>query len=122
MLVQTVAKRIYHFVFEQKELPKWIILLNNVSLSGILCWPVMIFGSIFLFDDHSYAGNMYILAILLATYPFLLILITFISYAIFKLSKTISAIFPLAVIGFYLLIIIRFLFPATRLIPGYNIL
>ena len=104
----------YNYVFKQHELPSWIIRLNLGSLAGILAWPFVFFGSIFMFDNPPDGEPVELYFILLNCYPFLLILMTFCSYKLFKFNRIISALLPAISLGFYLFLLIKIL-PQTTL-------
>jgi len=106
-------KNVYHYVFYQRDLPNWIVNLNYGSLMGIIAWPLIFFASIFLFDSHN-THQAYREFFLLNLYPFILILITFISYKVFKFNRIIAAILPLSVIGFYIVIVAKYVLPAIK--------
>ena len=106
----------YNYVFKQNELPSWIIYLNLGSLAGILAWPLVFFGSIFMFDNPPDGEPVDLYFILINSYPFLLILMTFCSYKLFTVSRIISALLPVTSLLFYLFLIIKIL-PQTTLFP-----
>jgi len=101
----------YNYIFLQKDLPKWIIYLNYGSLLGILPWPLVAFGSIFMFDNPKNINTTYLEVGLIVCYPILLMLITFISFRIFKFSRLIAAFLPISILLFYLFLIIKYLLP-----------
>ena len=104
----------YNYVFKQDQLPPWIIYLNLGSLAGILAWPLVSFGSLFMFDNPGDDVPVYLYFILINCYPFLLILMTFCSYKLFKVNRVISALLPAASLLFYLFLFIKIL-PQTTL-------
>ena len=106
----------YNYVFKQNELPSWIIYLNLGSLLGILAWPLVFFGSMFMFDNPRDEDRTFLYFILLNCYPFLLILMTFCSYKLFRMNRIISALLPATSLVFYLILFIKIL-PLTTLFP-----
>jgi len=104
----TRLRSFYYYIFQQQNLPTWIVYLNYASLIGIFAWPIVTFMSIFLSDSPSsnFTGFDYLLIV---SYPIGLILVTFVSFKIFKLNKAISASLPIVVVIFYLFLIIKFL-------------
>jgi len=113
-MIRSKLDRFYNYVFKQGELPSWIIYLNLGSLAGILAWPLVFFGSMFMFDNPSDEENTFSHFILLNCYPLLLILITFCSYKLFKVNRIISVLLPAISIVFYLFLLVKIL-PQTTL-------
>jgi len=105
------ARSFYNFIFQQKNLPSWIVYLNYGSLAGIFAWPFVVFGSIFMFDNPKNINETYLEVFLVDSYPVLLILITFLSFKLFRLSRVVAAILPTAVLIFHAYFIIEFLLP-----------
>ena len=106
----------YNYVFKQNELPSWIIYLNLGSLAGILAWPLVFFGSIFMFDNPQDGEPVDLYFTLINCYPFFLMLMTFSSYRLFKVSRIISALLPISSILSYLFLFVKIL-PMTSLFP-----
>ncbi|MDP4217561.1 MAG: hypothetical protein Q8927_15275 [Bacteroidota bacterium] len=102
---------IFNYIFKNEELPRWIVLLNYACLSGIFIWPIIVFASVFMFDNPSDENKTYVQVILIDSYPLLLMLITFVSFKIFRLSKLISAMLPSIVILAYVYIFFRHVLP-----------
>jgi len=113
-MIKSGLDSFYNYVFKQNELPSWIIYLNLGSLAGILAWPLVFFGSMFMFDNPHDGDDTFLHFILLNCYPLLLILITFCSYKLFKASRIISALLPILPLVFYLFLFIKIL-PQTTL-------
>ena len=102
-------KSFYYYIFQQHNLPVWIVYLNYGSLIGIIGWPLIAFLAIFLSDSPAshFTGLDYLFII---SYPIGLILITFVSFKIFTFNKFVSASLPVAVIICYLFILYKFFF------------
>jgi hypothetical protein len=99
----------YNYVFKQDKLPSWIIYLNLGSLLGILAWPVVFFGSMVMHYPQDENPN-FLYFILLNCYPFLLIIMTFCSYKLFRMNRIVSALLPVTSLVFYLILFIKILF------------
>ena len=69
--------RWFNYIFKNTELPLWLRRLNYISLAGVVAWPLIAFGSLFMFDDPNgnYKTRM-TWFILLNLYPAYLLLIT----------------------------------------------
>jgi hypothetical protein len=98
---------LYNYVFRQNALPPWIIYLNLGSLVGILAWPLVFFGSIFLADNPKEGDSTFLHIVLIDCYPLLLILVTYVSYKLFRVNRIVSAILPIIPILFYLFALIK---------------
>jgi hypothetical protein len=102
---------ILNYIFKNKDLPRWIVFLNYGCLGGIVVWPLVFFGSIFMFDNPRNIHNTYIQVILLDSYPLLLMGLTFLSFKIFQWSRLISMMLPSLVILAYLYLFFTYLLP-----------
>jgi hypothetical protein len=100
----------YNYVFKNQDLPNWIVNLNYGSLAGVAACPAVFFGSLFIFDNPEEGESTFLHFILINCYSFLLILITFCSFKLFKLSPIISAILPSAVIVAYIFLMMKVIF------------
>ena len=107
-MIRSRLDSFYNYVFHQQDLPKWIINLNYGSLIGVAACPLVFLGSLFMWDDPTQDHtNTFLYFVLLNCYSFVLILITFCSFKLFKLSPIISAILPGAVILFYIFLFVK---------------
>ncbi len=95
------AKSFYLSILLPKNFPIWIVLLNYVSLSGILLYPITALANYARSGDYSFYQPTRLEYLIIYTYPAILILMTWLSYKIFRISKIISAILPIMVIIFY---------------------
>ncbi len=86
-MIRTKLDSFYNYVFKQNELPSWIVYLNLGSLLGILVWPLIFFMSIFIFDNPQNERQAYFIFILSNCYPFLLMLLTYCSYKLFRVKN-----------------------------------
>ncbi len=101
-------KAFYSYIFEQKNLPSWIVFLNYGSLVGIFAWPIFAFSGLFMFDDPETKATGWDYLLLIG-YPLVLVLITFTSFKLFRVNKLISAVLPSLPIVFYLFVAIKIL-------------
>ena len=62
--------------------PWWFILMNVLMLSPILAWPLVYFGSIFMFDNPKNQNIAWLFFILINAYPIYLI-----AYALIVLTS-----------------------------------
>jgi hypothetical protein len=106
-MIKSSLDSFYNYVFKQQDLPKWIVNLNYGSLIGVAACPFVFYGSMFMFDNPKEEDPTFLYFVLLNCYSFFLILITFCSFKIFKLSPIISAILPSLVIIFYIFLIVK---------------
>ena len=102
---------ILNYVFRNKDLPGWIVYLNYASLSGIIVWPLVLFGSIFLFDHPQNLYSTFLTVILIDSYPLPLILLTYLSFRVFHFNRLISATPPLIVLIGYIYTTVQFVIP-----------
>src|SRR5579871_2125267 len=101
----------FSYIFKNTELPLWLRRLNYISLAGVIAWPLIAFGSLFMFDDPN--GNYHtrlIYFVLLNLYPVYLLLLTFLSFKLYRLSPLIAAILPCIPIATYAAIVVLFVF------------
>ena len=109
------AKDFYSSIFLPKNFPLWIVLLNYASLFGILFYPMTALANYAVLGDYSFYQPTSLEYLIIFTYPAILLLVTWLSYKIFKLSKIISALLPTMVIIFYChLIQTEFFFKAVH--------
>jgi hypothetical protein len=81
-------KLLYDYIFKNETLPRWIVLLNYGSLLGVDC------------------------------YPLFLLVLTYLSFKIFRVSKPISAVLPLGPLIGYVYIIFEYLIPGIGQVQG----
>jgi len=101
---------LYNYVFKQQELPSWIVNLNYGSLLGILACPFVFYGSIFMFDNPKDESATFTNFVLVNCYSIVLVLVTFLSFKLFRINKIISAVFPSLVIVFYFYLAVKLVF------------
>ena len=94
-------KDFYLSILSPKNFPLWIVLLNYASLSGILFYPITALANYARSGDYSFYQPTSLEYLIIYAYPAILILVTSLSYKIFKHSKIISAILPIMIIIFY---------------------
>ena len=103
--------RLYYYFFHNHLLPNWFLLLNKISLCGILDWPLVLFASLFLFDNpHANAQKMKLYFILMNCYPLALILLSWLSFQLFAVNPIFAAVFPAIPVLVYCGIVIVVLF------------
>lgn len=76
------------------NLPDWFVKLNYVGLIPIIGWPLVFFGSIFLFDNPKSFASTSLLFILINSYPLLLIGNMHLSFRLFYTAKPTSVVLP----------------------------
>ena len=103
--------KVFNYIFKNQSLPRWIVYLNYASLSAIIVWPLVFFGSIFMFDNPQNLNSTFINFMLINSYPLLLMVLTYISFRIFQFSKLISAVIPTILLFGYFYIIVKYLIP-----------
>ena len=81
-------------IFNRSDLPWSIRILNYSTLMIILIWPLIFFGSIFMFDNPKNLFLTFLLFILINSYPFIIIGLIFISFKLFKKQPFISIFIP----------------------------
>src|SRR5450432_1351224 len=109
-MIKSRIDSFYNYVFKNQDLPNWIVNLNYGSLIGVAACPLVFFGSFFMWDNPKDEDPTFLYFILVNCYSFFLILVTFCSFKLFKLSPIISAILPSAVIVCYIFLIVKTLF------------
>src|ERR1700761_3654543 len=103
--------RLYNYFFHNNQLPKWLLLLNKISLFGILAWPLVLFASLFMFDNpHVNVRKMTVYCILLNCYPLALILLSWLSYRLYPVNPILAAVFPAIPVLIYLCIVVLVMF------------
>ena len=86
-----------HYIRKHK-LTQWFVVLNILGLAGVFVWPLVFFGSIFMFDHPENFIATFILFLLINSYPLLYIGNLILSVRLFHSRKTIAIILP--IIGF----------------------
>jgi len=104
-------------IFNPKNFPFWIVLLNYISLSGILLYPFIALVNYARSGDYTFYQPISFEYLIIYTYPAALIFISLMSYKIFYHSKIISAILPITVLILYWLFIRSELF--LKIIPTH---
>jgi hypothetical protein len=85
-------------LFRNEEIPRWFKALNIISLLPILAWPLVFFGSIFIFDHPSSFRNALVVFVLMNSYPVFLIAFVHTSLRLFKTNRSVSIMIPAAII------------------------
>ncbi len=94
--------RLINYLFRNKELPLWFRRLNYISLAGACGWPLVFFVSLFMFDDpNANVNKRTVYWILINCYPIFLLILSLISYKLFRRSPIVAAIFPSIPIACY---------------------
>lgn len=105
--MKSTLRSLYNYLFDQRFLPLWILIVNYISLGGIFAWPLVCIVLYARSGDYHY--NFYWLSrnqyVLISIYPLFLIMITLISFKLFRINKVIAAALPIAVILFYFYVI-----------------
>lgn len=102
---------LYNYFFHNDQLPKWLLLLNKISLCGILAWPLVLFASLFMFDNPNVnVRKMKVYFILLNCYPLALILMSWLSFKLYAVNPLLSAVFPAIPVLTYCCIVILVMF------------
>ncbi len=102
-------------IFKPKNFPFWIVLLNYISLAGLIFYPLTAIAQYARQGDHSFYQPTAFEYLLIYIYPFILMLISWVSYTIFDSNKIISAALPITVLIFYLLFLKSGLF--LKIVP-----
>ena len=82
-----------------KEIPKRFKIVNWFILLPIILWPLVFFGSIFIFDNPKSITLAYILFILINSYPIFLFLLFEFNARIYQNNKMGGYIIPIAILG-----------------------
>lgn len=72
--------------------PSWFILLLTLSLLPILIWPLIFFGSIFLFDNPKNINNTYLSFLAINSYPVGLIILGVVAHKIYPKRKKLAVV------------------------------
>ena len=83
-----------------KKLPKRFKAINCFILLPILLWPLIFFGSIFIFDNPKNMNQAYGLFFLINSYPIFLLILFEANARIYKRLKNVGYIIPVTIIGF----------------------
>lgn len=88
----SILERIYPYYkkVNREGFSKWFCLLNNISLLPIFLWPLIFFGSIFLFDNPQNFFLTFVIFILTNSYPLVLLKISVFSYRLFKTNRIVG--------------------------------
>ena len=99
----------YYKKVNREKYPKWFSRLNNISLLPIFLWPLIFFGSIFLFDNPQNFLLTFGIFILMNSYPLLLLTLSSLSYRLFTTKRFIGTSIPiLTILGWTVLLFYLF--------------
>jgi len=91
--------RIRH-IFDNDDLPVWFVVISYFGLVPIICWPLMLFASMFLFDNPQDAKQITGDLSIMLGYPFLLIGNFILCNYLYRKNKILGSIFLLTSIFF----------------------
>ena len=87
--------RWFDYVFQNTESPQWLRRLNYISLAGILAWPLIAISSLFTFNLPKNDFQWWLIyLILINIYPVYLLVISFLSFKVYRISPVVAAILP----------------------------
>ena len=85
-----------HPIIERNNLPKWFVNLNYFCLVPlIIIWPVVFFGSIFMFDHPENEVTTLLTFIIINCYPVLFIGNMVLSFKLYRKLKPVSILLTL---------------------------
>jgi hypothetical protein len=85
-------------IFNRSDLPWSIRILNYSTLLIILIWPLIFFGSIFIFDNPKNLFLTFLIFILINSYPFMIFGLIIMSFKLFKKCPLISIFIPITLL------------------------
>jgi hypothetical protein len=109
--MEDVKHSLVYRVFQQKDRPRWLKILNWISLAGLLATPLIFFGSIFMFDNPDNFLQTFLFFLAINSYSIIIFLFSWLSYKIYPVEKWLGALFPL-------IPIIGYLYIAIWILPG----
>jgi len=80
----------------------WFVWLNRLALLPILAWPLLFFGSIFLFDNPTLTATAYLTFFLILCYPIILFILIMWSFKLYNRNKYLAALIPILIIVLFL--------------------
>lgn len=107
----SILERIYPYLKKEnrEKYAGWFSRLNTISLLPIILWPLIFFGSIFLFDNPQNVLFTFFILILMNSYPLLFLALSALSYRLFKVGRIVGIFIPvLTIIGSVVLLIYLF--------------
>jgi hypothetical protein len=110
--MEDVKYSLVYRVFQQKNRPRWLKILNRISLSGLIATPFIFFGSIFMFDNPDNLLRTFLFFLAINSYSVVIFLFSWLSYKIYPVNKWLGALSPLIPITGYLYVAIWIL-PGT---------
>src|SRR5690606_38641828 len=81
--------------FDTKALPKWFVIYSYSSLYPILLWPLIVYPSLFFFDNPGTLALAFIIFILIISYPIIFLVLTVIGFKTYRKNKLIASLLPL---------------------------
>lgn len=84
-----------HYI-RKYNLPQWFVILNILGIAAIFVWPIVFFGSVFMFDHPENFIKTFMLFLLINSYPIVYIGNLILSVRLFHSKKTIAIILPIA--------------------------
>jgi len=96
-ITPSILERTYPYFKKanREKYPKWFSRLNNISLLPIFLWPLIFFGSIFLFDNPKNILYTSFIFILMNSYPLLFLTLSVLSYRLFMTKRIIDISIPI---------------------------
>jgi hypothetical protein len=83
-------------IIKKGGLPRWIVVWNYIGIiPTLIIWPVMLFVSIFMFDNPSNFTGATSQFIAVNSYPILMLLNMRLSLKIYKVTRPLSIFLPL---------------------------
>lgn len=77
-------------LFAAKDLPTWFVILNYFSLFPIIFWPLLAFGSIFMFDNPSNMFMTFTIFLLIISYPLILVGLIAINFRLYTKQRVLA--------------------------------
>jgi hypothetical protein len=100
-ILQRVSNAIRTLI-QGKGYPRWLVLLNKISLAPIFLWPLVFYGSIFFFDNPGNLPLTFLAFILVNSYPFLLLALVRLSYRVYSKFTVLAIAIPCLTFSFFI--------------------
>jgi hypothetical protein len=83
-------------IFDRPDLPLGFRICNYILLVTILPWPILLFGSIFLFDAPSNEAKAYPIFFMIFIYPFFILASTIVGFKNYRNIRVLSYVCTMA--------------------------
>jgi hypothetical protein len=102
--------------------PVWFRIINLTILIPVIFWPVVLFGSIFIFDNPGNFFLTLLLFVLILAYPIYLFFLLKLNKRLFRFNRLIATLFPLIFSSVIVIYMLNFLGGPSAIIKFFSMI